>query len=75
MSEVIKDEPVQGELMTAREVMEGYPTDVLVDYVLQMGTKASDIERTMNVAAQILEKRGTSITEELRKRVQSAEEI
>jgi hypothetical protein len=58
----------QGELMTEREVLERYSKDQLVDLILAHGEKVGEIERTMNLAADVLQGYGTSVEEELEKR-------
>lgn len=72
MSEILKGgEPLytQEALITEREALEGLTQDQLVDLILANGEKVSEIERSMNLASEVLEGvHGTSIEEELQKR-------
>jgi len=59
----------QEALLTEREVLEGMGKDQLVNLILANGEKVSEIERSMNLASEVLEGvHGTSIEEELKKR-------
>lgn len=59
----------QEALITERETLEGLTQDQLVDLILANGEKVSTIERSMNLASDVLEGvHGTSIEEELKKR-------
>lgn len=57
-----------GALFTEREVLESMSVDQLVDFVLDKGEKVSEIERIMNLAADVLEANGTDMRQELEKR-------
>ena len=58
----------QGELFTEREALEALNTEQLVNYILEKGREVSEIERMMNLAAEVLEGYGTTIEEQLRER-------
>ena len=44
-----------GVLLTEREVLESMSTDALVDFILEKGSKVSEIERIMNLASEVLD--------------------
>ena len=61
----IKD---QGELFDERKAFEGMSTDGLVDFILDMGSRVTFLERSMSIASDVLEGYGTSIESELQRR-------
>lgn len=63
-----------GVLLTEREVLESMSTDALVDFILEKGSKVSEIERIMNLASEVLDGYGTSVEQELDKRKQKSGE-
>jgi hypothetical protein len=58
----------QEALITEREVFELMNKQQLVDYILSQGERVSAVERSMNLAGEVLEGYGTSVEEELKKR-------
>lgn len=55
-------------LLTEREVLEQMSPSQLVDLILQHGVLVSDYERTMNLAADVLDAYGTTVERELDER-------
>lgn len=51
MTERMGQEP----LLTEREVLEGMSSDQIVDLILQNGERVTAIERSMSLAAEVLE--------------------
>jgi hypothetical protein len=55
-------------LMSEREVLEQMSSGQLVDLILQHGVLVSNYERTMNLAAEVLDGYGTTVEQVLNER-------